>query len=131
MGAEAEVQKALKNALTGAGLTVYDFVPQATDGGAITNWPYVEVGEVLFGEWDTAPELGFTITARIHSRSRSASALEAKLLQGVIYATLHRHELTIAGQRNISLIRESSLCLRTPENDFHGVCEYRGLIETI
>ena len=130
MGVEVEVQRSLYNALTAAGLTVVDFAAQAADGGSLTGYPYVEVGEVIVSEFDTATELGFSFLARIHTRSRTAGALEAKTVQGTIYAALHRVEMAVTGQINIQLTREMSMCNRAPDNSFHGVCEYRGLITT-
>ena len=129
MSVETEVQAALFTALTGAGLTVYDHAPQATDGGAATAWPYVEVGAVIFTEWDTCTELGHSFLARVHTRSRSRAAQEAKAMQGVIYDTLHRHELTLTGFTNVVLVREMSDCTRVADGSFHGVCEYRGLVQ--
>ena len=129
MSAETAVQAALFTALSGAGLTVYDFAPQAADGASTASSPYVEVGMIVLSEWDTATELGHSFVARIHTRSRSASAKEAKEIQGIIYATLHRHEVTMTGQRNIMLIRETTDCTRVADGSFHGVCEYRGLIQ--
>lgn len=129
MGAEIEVQRALYTALSGAGLTVYDFAPQSTDGGTVAI-PYVEVGAIILSEWDTFTETGHAFLARIHTRSRSGSALEAKTVQGTIYATLHRQSITITGQTSVLLTREMSDCTRQPDGSFHGVCEYRGLIQS-
>jgi hypothetical protein len=130
MSAETEVQKALYLALAGIGLQVYDVAPQATDGGSNATFPYVEVGEIVLTEFDTASETGFDFVARIHTRSRSTSHAEAKTIQGQIYARLHRGPLVVDGFHFIQLDRESSRCDRVSDGSFHGVCEYRGLIET-
>lgn len=129
MSAETAVQAALYTALSGAGLTTYDVAPQASDGGSTASWPYVEVGFTALTEWDTCDWLGHEFTARIHTRSRSGSMAEAKGIQGTIYTTLHRHELTMTGQTNVSLTRQTSMCDRAPDGTFHGVCEYHGLIK--
>lgn len=130
MGAEVEVQKALYLALTAETLRVYDSAPQAVDGASVAVFPYVEIGAIVFGEFDTISENGFDFVARVHTRSRSASMLECKQIQGVIYARLHHGALTIAGQNTILIRREASDCIRAGDGSFHGVCEYRGLIET-
>ena len=130
MSAETEVQKALYLALAGVGLQVYDVAPQTADGGSAAAFPYIEVGEIVLSEFDTASETGFDFTARIHTRSRSKSHAEAKGIQGQIYARLHRGSLSITGFNFIQLARESSRCDRVSDGSFHGVCEYRGLIET-
>jgi len=130
MAAELEIQRGLYQALSALGLRAVDFAAQAPDGGSATPFPYVEIGEIIIRPWDTASELGFEFIARIHTWSRSASAAETKGIQGQIYARLHRQQITIAGQSLITLQREMSDVIRAQSGAFHGVCEYRGLIET-
>jgi hypothetical protein len=129
MAAEFETQKALFNALDGIGLRVYDAAPQAADGASTAVFPYVEVGAIVMGEFDTNTETGFDFVARIHTRSRSASMKECKDIQGQIYDRLHRGVITVTGYNAITLQREQSFCERVADNSFHGICEYRGLIE--
>lgn len=130
MGAEVEVQKAFYSALTALGLRVYDAAPQAADGGSSATYPYVEVGTIVFADFDTKDRNGFDFVARLHTRSRSGSMLEAKTIQGQMYAALHNGSLTIAGFNSVLLRRELSDVTRAADGSFHGVCEYRGLIET-
>ena len=130
MSAETAVQAALYSALTALGLTVYDAAPQAADGASSASWPYVEVGMIILNVWDTYGETGHDFVARIHTRSRSGSMAEAKGIQGQIWTRLHRGALTITGHNLINLIRESSEVTRAPDGSYHGVCAYRGLIET-
>ncbi len=130
MAAEIEVQTALYLALTALSLRVYDAAPQAADGASTATFPYTEVGAIVFADFDTYSENGFDFIARIHTRSRSASMLECKGIQGQIYARLHNGALTITGQNTILIRREASNCTRVADGSFHGVCEYRGLIET-
>ena len=130
MPAETEVQKALYLALTALGLRVYDSAPQAADGASVATFPYVEIGAIVLGEFDTANETGFDFIARVHTRSMSASMAETKVIQGQIYTRLHRGNLAITGSNFILIQREASDCTRTGDGSFHGVCEYRGLIET-
>lgn len=130
MAAEIEVQKALYLALTALSLRVYDAAPQAADGASTATFPYVEVGAIVFAEFDTSSENGFDFIARIHTRSRSGSMAECKGIQGQIYARLHCGALAITGQNTILIHRQMSDCTRVSDGSFHGVCEYRGLIET-
>jgi len=130
MAAELEIQKGLYLALSALGLRVVDFAPQEADGGSALVFPYVEVGTIVIRPWDTATELGHEFVARLHTWSRSASAAETKLIQGQIYARLHRQSITITGQSLVTLQREASDVMRAQSGAFHGVCEYRGLIET-
>lgn len=129
MGAEIEIQRGLYSALTAAGLRVYDSAPQASDGGSTATYPHVEIGHIIVNEWDTTTRLGFDFTARIHTRSRSAGMAEAKGIQGAIYDTLHWRTVTISGYSPVLLRRIMSDVQRSGDGSFHGVCEYRGLIE--
>ena len=130
MAAEIEVQKALYLALTALSLRVYDAAPQDKDGASTATFPYTEVGAIVFAEFDTSSENGFDFIARIHTRSRSGSMAECKTIQGQIYARLHNGALSITGQNTILIQRQMSDCTRVSDGSFHGVCEYRGLIET-
>lgn len=130
MSAETAVQGALFSALSALGLTVYDAAPQAADGGSVASWPYVEVGMIIMSPFDTYSETGHEFAARIHTRSRSGSMAQAKTIQGQIWSRLHRGALTVPGHNFINLIREASEVTRAPDGSFHGVCAYRGLIET-
>lgn len=130
MAAEIEIQRAVYAALTALGLRVYDSAPQVSDGGSVAVFPYVEVGMIVLSEFDTASEIGFDFVARIRTRSRSAGMAETKGIQGQIYARLHRGSLVIANANFIFIQREASDCTRAADGSFHGVCEYRGLIET-
>ena len=131
MPAEFETQKALFSALSALGLRAYDIAPQSADGASLAVFPYVEVGAIVFAPMDTKTDNGFDFVARIHTRSRSASMKEVKDIQGQIYARLHHGNLTIANQSLILLRREISDVTRDSNGSFHGVCEYRGLIETV
>jgi hypothetical protein len=128
MSAQVEIRTALKDVLTTEGLRVYAHAPQQADGASTATWPYVEIGWVNLGEWDTQTGTGFEFLARIHSRGR-AGMTEVLNIQGDIYDALHRQEMTITGQNNIVLMLENSFCDRAPDGSFHGICEYRGLTE--
>jgi hypothetical protein len=129
MSAEFDTQSALYTALTALGLRVYDSAPQVADGGAVAVFPYVEVGAIILAYWDTKSEAGFDVAIRIHTRSRSGSMKEAKDIQGQIYDRLHRGALVVTGYGTIDLYRETSDVMRASDNSFHGVCEYRGMLE--
>lgn len=126
---EVEVQKALYLAVSGLSINTYDSAPQQADGASLGVFPYVEVGAIILTEWDTSGETGFDFIARVHTRSRSAAMSEAKGIQAQIYARLHRGTLAVTGFNTINVTREQSFCERAGDGSFHGVCEYRGLIE--
>lgn len=132
--AEFEVQKAIFVALQDltdapADLTVYDVQPQAADGGSAADFPCVTVGTIVFAAWDTKEKTGFDFIARIHTYSRSSSMMEAKEIQAAIYKRLHRGEIAVSGYHLVDLMRETSDIMTMADGSFHGVCEYRGLIE--
>lgn len=135
MSAEFEIQKALYTTLNGdAGVSalvsnIYDFAPQTADGADAAVFPYIEIGTILVNEMDTKSRNGFDFAARIHTRSRSNSAKETKNIQGAIYDALHYQSPTVTGYGTILLMRENSDVMRTASGAFHGVCEYRGLID--
>ncbi len=129
MSVELELQKALSIALKALGLTVWDSAPQAADGGAAVGYPFVEVGFISLAPFDTANSTGFDAVARIHTRSRSGSMAECKAIQGQIYGRLHRGALAVTGYQTITMQRELSRCDRMPDNSFHGICEYRVLLD--
>lgn len=136
MAAEFEIQKTIYLALSGDPTlsalvkSVTDVGMQAANGGSGDAFPYVEVGFISLSEYDTHSERGFDFLARIHTWSRSSSMKECKEIQGAMYDVLHLASLTIVGQSLILLRREDSDTLRTADGAFHGVCEYRGLVET-
>lgn len=129
MAAEIEIQRGLYQALSTLGLKVVDFGRQEVDGAATGPFPYVEIGMIVLRPWDTARETGHEFVARLHSWSRSASVAEVKGIQGQIYDRLHRQSITIIGHTLVTLQREMSDVMRAQSGAFHGVCEYRGLIE--
>ena len=129
MSAEFPIQAALFARLADIGVRVVDVEPQAADGGSSANFPYIEIGEVVMTPLDTYTDLGHNFVARIHTRTRGGGRAAAKLLQGEIYSLLHRHALAVQGFHCLTLHREYSECTRAPDGSFHGVCEYRGLID--
>lgn len=124
-----EVQKALVAALAEIGVTAVDVMRQAADGGANSAFPVVEIGFVTMTPFDTARETGFNFVARIHTRHRTGSMKAVKEVQDAIYARLHRGALTVTGFHTVLVQRENSFCDQVQDGEFHGVCEYRGLIE--
>lgn len=128
--AEFEIQKGLFLALSALGLTVYDVQPKTADGGDASVYPCVTVGTIVLAPWDTKEKLGFDFIARIHTYSRSSAMKQAKDIQSVLYRRLHRGEITITGYGLVDLTRETSDIMPLADGTFHGVCDYRGLIET-
>lgn len=135
MGVEFEYQKALWSRLDANKVTiglqaVYDVAPQVADGGSLAAFPYATIGQIFSVQMDTQTTNGFEMTGRIHTFSRSGSMMECKLIQGQIYGLLHNSVLTVTGHNNFVLMRNDTDCLQDEDGRFHGVCEYRGLVES-
>lgn len=128
MDAKTAFQGGMYAALSGLGLRVYDFAPQQADGAATTIWPHVEIGFSVFTPFDTYNSTGFDILQRVHTRDRTGSAKATITIQGQIYDALHRQAITVSGYQLITLERVMSDVTRVTDGSFHGVCEYRALI---
>jgi len=132
MGIEVGFQTAVYGILSSSSIGavgIFDVAPQNADGGDASLFPYVVIGRAIFSQADTQTTIGHSVQARIHTFSRSGSLKECKLIQGAIFAALHKQPLSIAGFNNFSLLREDSDCTWQGSGQAHGVCEYRALIE--
>ena len=135
MTIEVAFQTALFARLNAAILTlgvegVYDIAPQDSDSGDASKFPYITMGRIFIPQSDTQSKNGFEATCRIHTFSRSGSMLECKGIQGAIYGLLHNTPLTVTGFNNYLLLRDDTDCFHDGDTKIHGICEYRGLIET-
>lgn len=129
---QAAIQTALFARLNGAslGATVVDYMPQVADGGSDVGFPYVVMGRIIFTESDTQTRNGGAFVARIHTHTRDGSMVGCKAIQDAIFAALHRSELTVTGANNFSLLRTDTDTQHMGDEKVHGICEFRGLIET-
>jgi len=128
MGAAAAVQKGLFQSLGTLGYPVHDVAPQGGD------LPCIVIGEIVFAPLDTKDRNGFDFVARIHVRSEVHNKLPVRQIQDAIYDRLHNatdDDLTIVGYRLILLRQEMADVIREAQGQIHGVCEFRGLIETV
>lgn len=132
MGGSAAILTALYDALvTALDVPVWSTVQQASDGGASTAFPYVRIGVIAIAPWDTHSETGHDFTVRLHTMWRGGSESAGRIIQDAIYDALHNGELLVDGGSTVLLQRQSTTVLALPDNDFDGICEYRGLIETL
>lgn len=130
MSGETAIQAAFYAAVTAIGLRCYDVAPQITDNGSSALYPFVTVGLVTLTPFDTQSSNGFEFTITLHVRSRSAGMKQAKDIQGQLYAALHKQSLTVEGFTTLFVHFANSTCLQAPDGSFHGVSEFRGLIES-
>lgn len=125
MSAFTKVQTKIFSVLT-AGLTipVYDSVPQDT-----TNFPYVNIGDDTFTDFDGDDFTGFDGTLTIHTWSTADGRIETKNLQGEIYDLLHRANLVILGYNVITIDQVfADSFLETDGITRHGVQRFRILL---
>lgn len=128
---QAAIQTALFTRLDGAGLggTVVDVMPQASDAGSATGFPFIAMGRIIFTEEDTQTSNGGAFVCRIHTHTRGNTMLPCKQVQDAIFLALHHQSLTVTGANNYLLHRIDTDCQYMGDGKVHGICEYRGLIE--
>jgi hypothetical protein len=135
MGVEFELQKAVYTTLNASGdlasavVGIYDVAPEASNSGRDTAFPYITFGAMVLTPLGTDEVSGFEAAIRLHTHSRSGSSRECKIIQGLIYSALHNVSMSVTGFNCFSVLREESFVERTPEAKFHGVCEYRALLQ--
>lgn len=131
MSISTEIQKAVYTKLNADLSTpVYDYVPQDSDSGSSTPFPYVTIGEDVVTEFDTDTDSGGNVLITIHTWSRAKGRKECKDIQGAIYTSLHRQTLAISGYNFIDcfFVSEQSF-FDTDGYTRHGVSSYRILID--
>lgn len=125
---EQSLQQALYAALTAAGLTVYDSVPQAADGGSAGAFPYVTVGDI--NALDGPTQGGAELVVTLHGWSRKPGKLELQQIARTIYEELHEQTLTVTDFTAFFVTFESSEFLPDPDGrTTHGVFRYRALLD--
>lgn len=136
MSYETAVQDAIYDALTGNSSLmamirgVYDSVPQATDAGSGSSFPYITIGEDTVNEWDTDTELGADLSITIHVWSRYRGRKETKQIQGAIYSILHRANLAVTGYNLVGIDwLDSQSFMDSDGLTRHGVQTFRVTIE--
>jgi hypothetical protein len=130
-----DIQQAIYIKLTGATSvtslvpagSIVDFGPRENDASAI--YPYVSFGGLILSENDTDSTTGFDMAIRIHTYSDQGGSRQCRQIQDAIYGVLHLAELTVSGYNPIITYREDTQIMQTSRGAFHGVCEYRSLLE--
>lgn len=121
-------QQAIYTKLTAAGLTVYDHVPQAADGGSAAAFPYVTIGEARETQLNTDTAEGAEVALSIHVWSRYAGKAELQGIWQTVYETLHRREASIAVSDYLCVYCEfdDGETLLDPDGiTHHGVMNFR------
>ncbi len=129
------IQQAVYDKLTGAAAItslvpaarIVDFGPRENDASAI--YPYVSFGGLLLSEYDTDDTNGFDMALRLNTYSDQGGSMQCRQIQDAIYATLHLASLTVSGYNPIITYRVDTQIMQTSRGAFHGVCEYRSLLD--
>lgn len=124
----ADLQRAIYERLSGyPGMPpVYDDVPRDD----AVSFPYVVIGDDTHTPWDTNSHVGAESTITLHVWSRQRGNKEAKEVQGLIYAALHREPLAIDQYDLITLEFEFSETFKDPDGlSRHGVSRFRSLAD--
>lgn len=124
MYAADAIQAAIYQVLTGAGLTVYDYVPP---GAAM---PYVVIGHLTEAPHDLHDSEGSDVTATLHVWSDATGTRETNEILAVIDAALHHRALAIDGAHCWTVVREFTEILRDQDVETgrplrHAVIRYR------
>jgi hypothetical protein len=127
---QAGIYARLTNQL-GASPAVYDFVPQSSA------YPYVVIGDVTAGPWDTKTYDGQEFTVTVHAFDKAAGKKSVQTILQNVYAALHHKEanITVTGYHLVLVRCEFSEAFQDPsvEGDtdryFHGVQRYRCLVK--
>lgn len=90
-------------ALTSVVVGIYDEVPQATDSGANSTYPYVTIGEDSITADSQDDAVGCQGSIVIHTWSRLKGRKQIKTIQGLIFDALSRHELSVTGYSMLTL----------------------------
>ena len=128
----SEIYTAIYNVLTGAGLTVYDHIPQIGAGQKSEDiYPYNRLSTVSVTPWDDDFETGFSASFAVHFFSRYKGSKEVEENQKIVYDNLHRVKLSdTASFQLLSIVFESSQILDDPDGmTKHGVQNFNIIYE--
>ena len=119
---------AVTNAVTG----IYDKVPQPSDSGADSDFPYITIGEDIHNSIDTDTELMMQVSITIHVWSRYGGRAQTKQIQGLIYDSLHRANLAQSGYKFVTItLGDSQSFLDADGETYHGVQTFNLMIEEL
>ena len=137
MSFELITQKAVFEALTtnadimANSIPVYDAVPQP-QSVENSQYPYITIGEDNHNSIDTDTENMNQVSITVHTWSRSRGRAEAKTIQGYIYNTLHRANLTQFGYKFVNIMQDSSTSFYDADGiTRHGVQTFNLIIEEL
>lgn len=109
---------------------IYDDVPQPDRTEDDSFFPYITIGDDTVSDWSTDTESGGDVEAWIHVWSRFGGRKECKRILGLVYASLHRQQLAVAGYHFIGCDFLSSETSRDPDmRTQHGTIRFRIIVD--
>jgi len=114
-------------------VSIYDSHPQVTDSGVDSDFPYITIGDENVLTWDTDTELGFQSSITVHVWARNRGKKECKLVQGLIYESLHRtDDLVFLDYRVVGIDQESATTfIDSDGSTIHGTQTFNLTIEKV
>lgn len=121
-----ELQKAVHALISPvvAPALVHDAVPQEPA------YPYLNIGELYGGDWDTDDSLGREVFFHIHTWSRYDGMKELHEKMDVVKRTLHNQQFTVPGEIMVLCLLDYMNTTIDPDGlTRHGIQRFRVLLE--
>lgn len=115
-------------AITSAVTGVFTTRPQPSDAGDNTAFPYITIGPIIPGPYDTKDDNGGNVLFDVHIWSRSQSALDWRAIGDLVYDALQKYDaLAVAGANVIDVRFDSSQDFQDPDEGetWHYVLTFR------
>ena len=137
MSFELVTQKAIYSALianndiVANSIPVYDAVPQP-ETAENSQYPYITIGEDNHNSIDTDTENENDVSITINVWSRAQGRVKTKTIQGYIYDTLHRAELSESGYKFVNIMFDNSTSFMDADGiTRHGVQTFNLIIQEL
>lgn len=116
------------SAVAGAVGGIYTKAPQGPESEDASAFPYITIGPVIPGPFDTKDDNGAEVVFDVHIWSRSQSALTWRALGDDVYTALQKYDqLAVTGANVIDCRFDSSIDYQDPQDGrtWHYVLSFR------
>lgn len=118
------------SAITSVVKGIYDNHRQVSDPSNNDLFPLITIGDDDLNTFDTDTELGTDAVVTVHTWTRDEHFYGCKLIQDMIYQSLHRATITISDSILIDCFAELQTVARDPDGvTIHGVQQFRVLYQ--
>lgn len=118
------------SAITNAVVGIYDNPQQVTDPDNNALFPIITIGDDQLNAFDTDTELGTDAIVTVHTWTRASNFYSCKLIQDMIYQTLHRATIAVNDSILIDCMAELQTVARDPDGvTIHGVQQFKVLYQ--